>query len=77
MNTATNQPQKMMLNLEKLNELNSQGYAGKFTLGDTVVLACGGWRDGPRYIHEREAVYDKATGWYWERKCYQARVVAS
>jgi len=74
MDTTSKLTQKILLDLEKLNELNSQGYAGKFCLGDTVVLACGGWNDGPRYIHEHEAIYDRATRSYWERKCYKARM---
>ncbi|HSO20975.1 MAG TPA: hypothetical protein VLT88_16030 [Desulfosarcina sp.] len=75
METMRVPPQKMMLNLEKLNELNSQGYAGKFCLGDTVVLACGGWEGGPRWIHENEAVFDRTTNAYIERKCYDARKI--
>ena len=65
----------VILDLGKLGELNSQkGNAGKFCLGDTVVLACGAWKDGGlRYLHEREAVYDRKTGTYVERKCYEAR----
>ena len=37
---------KMMLDLGKVNELNAEGCAAcgrKFTLGETVVLACGAW----------------------------------
>lgn len=75
METMTVPPQKMILDLEKLNELNSKGYAGKFTLGDTVVLACGGWEGGPRWIHEREAVFDRKTNTYVERKCHAARKI--
>jgi hypothetical protein len=75
METFVSSPQKFILDLQKLNELNSKGYAGKFCLGDTVVLACGGWEGGPRYLHEREAVYDKATRSYIERKCYEARKI--
>lgn len=75
METMTVPPQKMILNLEKLNELNGKGYAGKFALGDTVVLACGGWEGGPRWIHEREAVFDRKSNAYIERKCYQARKI--
>jgi len=75
METLVSSPQKIILDLQKLNELNSKGYAGKFCLGDTVVLACGGWEGGPRYIHEREAVYDKATRSYIERKCHAARKI--
>ena len=74
MNTLKDKPQKMLLDLQKLNELNSMvGYAGKFCLGDTVVAACGDWSGGPKYIHEHEAVYDKTTNTYWERRCYEAR----
>ena len=62
MQTYTEQPLKMMLDVGKLTELNSQGYAGKFCLGDTVVLACGGWKGGPRYIHERDAFLIKQPG---------------
>jgi len=40
----------------------------KFTLGETVVLACGSWQ-GAKYIHENEAVFDKRTSAYYERKC--------
>jgi len=73
MNTEKYKPQKTLLDIGKLNELNSQGYAGKFTLGETVVLACGAWDNGPRYIAEKEAIYDKATNSFWEKNCYHAR----
>jgi hypothetical protein len=73
MGTRLDHPQAILLDLQKLNELNTEGYAGKFCLGDTVVLACGGWQGGPRFIHAHEAVFDKMTDSYWERKCYQAR----
>lgn len=73
MNIANYKPQKILLDLEKLNELNSNGYAGKFSLGETVVLACGGWTDGPRYISENQAIYDKATNSFWEKNCFHAR----
>jgi hypothetical protein len=73
METRIDLPKQILLDLQKLNELNSEGYAGKFCLGDTVVLACGGWQGGPRYIHAHEAVFDQKTGSYWERKCYQAK----
>lgn len=66
---------KMMLNLEKVNELNAEGCAGcrrKFTLGETVVLACGAWEGGLKYIHEEEAVFDPKTSSYVERRCYEA-----
>ena len=66
---------KMMLDLGKMNELNAEGCAacgGKFTLGETVVLACGAWDGPPKYVHENEAVYDTRTSTYVERRCYEA-----
>ena len=73
MNAQKSRPQKILIDLVKLNELNSLGYAGKFTLGETVVLACGPWDDGPRFISEKEAIYDPASNTYWEKNCYNAR----
>ena len=70
-----NEKFKMMLDLGKVNELNEEGCAAcgqKFTLGETVVLACGAWEGPPKYIHENEAVYDTKTSTYMERKCYEA-----
>ena len=72
MTTVKNDAFRMILDLEKLNDLNSKGYAGKFCLGDTVVLACGPWEDGPRWLHEKEAVFDRSQGTYVERSCYKA-----
>jgi hypothetical protein len=66
---------KIMLDLGKVNELNEEGCAAckrKFTLGETVVLACGAWEGPPKYIHENEAVYDTRTSTYMERRCYEA-----
>ena len=77
MQTDLNTPQKMILDLEKLGDLNARGYAGKFCLGDTVVLACGAWSGGPRWMHEHEAVFDRQTGTYFERRCFAARRAAS
>jgi len=54
---------KMMLDVGKVNELNEEGCAAcgrKFTLGETVVLACGAWEGGMKYIHEEEAVFDRS-----------------
>ncbi|MGD9107538.1 MAG: hypothetical protein PVH55_11145 [Desulfobacterales bacterium] len=64
--------QKTMIDIEKLNSLNAEGCPAckrKFTLGETVVLACGPWQ-GVKYIHENEAVFEKTTSMYYERKCY-------
>ena len=66
---------KMMMDLGKVNELNEEGCAAcgrKFTLGETVVLACGAWEGPPKYVHENEAVYDTRTSTYVERRCYEA-----
>ena len=76
METQKNNPLKLFLDLEKLNELNSLGYAGKFSLGETVVLACGPWDSGPRFISEKEAIYEKSSNTYWEKNCYHARKTA-
>lgn len=66
---------KLMLDLGTLNELNAEGCAAcghKFTLGETVVLACGAWEGPRKYIHENEAVFDTKTSTYVERRCYEA-----
>jgi hypothetical protein len=67
--------QKMMLDLETLNTLNVEGCPAcgrKFELGDTVVLACGAWEGPPKYVHEKEAVFDAKSNGYVERKCHEA-----
>ncbi|MFH1102590.1 MAG: hypothetical protein V1714_02345 [Pseudomonadota bacterium] len=67
--------QKTVLDLEKVNTLNTEGCPAcgkKFSLGDTVVMACGAWEGGAKYIHEGEAVFDKKTKSYVERRCYEA-----
>ncbi|MDX9785818.1 MAG: hypothetical protein RBT11_03495 [Desulfobacterales bacterium] len=63
---------KVIIDLAKLNELNSEGCAAcgrKFELGETAVVACGTWEGGPKFIHENEAVLDSQTGGYVERRC--------
>jgi len=37
------------------------------------VLACGAWEGPATLVHENEAVYDKNTGQYVERKCHEAQ----
>lgn len=67
--------QKYMMDLELLNTHNAEGCAAcgkKFSLGETVVLACGGWQGGPKLVHEHEAVFDAGTASYYERQCYEA-----
>ncbi|MEW5910002.1 MAG: hypothetical protein AB1659_09420 [Thermodesulfobacteriota bacterium] len=68
--------EKMILDLEKVNQLNEEGCPAcgkKFTLGDTVVLACGAWEGGAKYIHISEAVFDQKEKAFIERRCYEAR----
>ncbi len=75
MTTSTGNIQKRIMDLEMVNRLNSEGCPAcgrKFSLGDPVVLACGAWEGGPKYIHENEAVFDKKTSGYVERKCFDA-----
>lgn len=64
---------KTLIDLEKLNTLNPEGCPAcgrRFELGEPVVLAFGNWQ-GKRYIHEDEAVFDKETDSYSERRYYE------
>ena len=68
--------QRFLIDLEKLNTLNSEGCPAcghKFNLGDTVVWACGFWEGAPKVVHANEAVFDSKTGTYVERQCYAAQ----
>jgi hypothetical protein len=76
MSSSIRDRQKTIIDLEKLNTLNAEGCAAcgrKFNLGDPVVLACGAWEGGPKYIHENEAVFDNNSASYVERRCYESR----
>jgi hypothetical protein len=67
---------KTIIDLERLNRLNNEGCPAcghKFNLGDPVVMACGAWEGGPRFIHEHEAVLDQHSGGYVEKRCYSTR----
>lgn len=67
---------KIILDLEKVNELNEEGCpacGNKFSLGDMAVPACGPWDGGPKLIHENEAVFDSKTSSYFERRWYQGK----
>ena len=67
---------RVILNLEMVNRLNARGCPAcgrKFSLGDPVVMACGHWEDGSRYIHENEAVYERSSACWFERGFYDAR----
>lgn len=65
---------KTIVDREMVNTL-SEGCPAcgqKFTMGETVVMACGDWNGEPKFIHENEAVYDPETSCYFERKFYEA-----
>jgi len=65
---------KSIIDREKLMQYKSCPACGQpFNLGDPVVLACGSWEGPPKLIHENEAVYDKETTTYIERKCFAAK----
>jgi len=69
----TGRKSKTLIDLEKLNTLNPEGCPAcgrKFELGEPVVLACGNW-EGECYIHQDEAVLDRKTNAYYERKYYE------
>lgn len=69
-------PVKNIIDREALMQLKRCSACGNpFNLGDTVVLACGGWEGPPRWIHEKEALFDKKIGSYVERKCLKARQI--
>lgn len=68
--------QTFIIDLEKLNALNTEGCAAcgrKFTLGEMVVRACGAWEGPPKLIHENEAVWDEKSAAFFERRCYESR----
>ena len=75
MTESQQRPAKIIVDLELLNRLNAEGCPAcgqKFTLGETVVAACGAWEGGAKMIHENEAVWDSQTAAYVERRCYAA-----
>ena len=71
-----NADREYIMDLEMLNTYNAEGCGAcgnKFNLGDKVVLACGQWADGPKLVHAHEAVWDKSSGAYVERHCFNGR----
>ena len=67
--------QKIILNLEQVNTMNAEGCIAcghKFNMGDSVVRACGAWEGGRKLIHENEAVFDKRTDAWYERRFFLA-----
>jgi hypothetical protein len=65
-----------LVDLDILNTHNEKGCEAcnrKFSLGDTVVMACGSWPDDcMKLIHEHEAVFDENTQAWYERTYYQS-----
>jgi len=75
MTVSERKKQTFLIDLEKLNVLNAEGCVAcgrKFNLGETVVKACGAWEGPPKFIHENEAVWDKQTQTFMERRCYES-----
>jgi hypothetical protein len=69
---SDNKKHRILIDLERQNRLNAQGCPAcrkKFNLGDEVVLARGKWQ-GYQYVHLREAVLEKSTDTYYERRFY-------
>ena len=76
MTTSEKKKHTFIIDLEKLNTLNTEGCAAcgrKFTLGETVVRACGAWEGPPKLIHEKEAVWDETSATFFERRCFESR----
>jgi len=68
-------PMKTIIDREKMILLKTCAACNRpFELGDPVVMACGAWEGPPKLIHEHEAVLDAASGNYFERNCYAARI---
>ena len=68
---------KYIMDLVMLNTYNAKGCEScnrKFSLGDSVVMAVGGWADNyANLIHENEAVFDKKTRTYYDRTYYRSK----
>jgi len=76
MNDSQKKAHSTIIDLEKLNTLNADGCPAcgrKFNLGDPVVIACGAWDGPPKFIHANEAVWDKRTTSFMERRCYESQ----
>jgi hypothetical protein len=65
-----------LVDLDILNTHNEKGcevWNQKFSLGDSVVMACGPWPDECiKLIHEQEAVFDDNTRTWYERSYYRS-----
>lgn len=64
---------KTIMSRERMSTTPQCTACGKaFTMGETVVLACGNWA-GTRLVHEHDAIFDEATDTYVEKSCYAGR----
>jgi hypothetical protein len=65
-----------IMDLAMLNTYNAKGCEScnrKFSLGDSVVMAVGGWQDNyAKLIHKNEAVFDKKTHTYYDRTYFHS-----
>lgn len=65
-----------IVDLNMLNAYNEKGCEAcnrKFSLGDTVVMAVGGWPDAyAKLVHESHTVFDRKTGVYYDRKFFRS-----
>jgi|GEM_PF-356869 len=62
---SNNCEREVIMNLEMFNRTDSQSCPAcgkKFSLGESVVLAAGDWRDDLRLIHEKETICDIGSG---------------
>ena len=74
--SALSGSREYIMDLELLNTHNAEGCGAcgnKFNLGDKVVWACGEWTGGAKLIHAHEAVWDKRSGGYVDRRCHSNR----
>ena len=56
---------KTIMDREKLSENPRCPACGKnFTLGESVVAACGDWGSQTKLVHEDDAVFDETNGCY-------------
>jgi len=65
-----------IMDLAMLNTYNEHGCEScnrKFSLGDSVVMAVGGWADNyAKLIHKSDAVFDKKTQTYYDRTYFHS-----
>ena len=65
---------RTLVTLDMMNsrDRSSCAFCGhKFGLGEPVVMAWGPWGREARLVHERDAIFDKASGSWVERRCFE------